>query len=159
MKNKAIAEKNFTALTDAHNQGIVKFKKTALFDDLFLHFDEPAQGHYRFTYAMFDSKNNLIADAVFVRSEDKPVIDCGWCVDVDSRGQGIGGKIVEHAIQEFIHGLSNAGVKSIYLGASVDEGNEASIKIAKKHIGDEEVLEGEDGVKTYTYQKHFDFSK
>lgn len=159
MNNKAIAEKNFAALTEAYKQGLVEFKKTSLFDDLFLHLDVPAPGNFRFTYAMFDSNNNIVADAVFVRAVDKPVIDCGWCVDSESRGQGIGGKIVEKSLQELIHGLSNAGLKSIYLGASVDSGNEASIKIARKHIGDEEILDGDNGIKCYTYQRFIDFSK
>lgn len=159
MKNKSIAEEGFSALHEAHRNGVVTFKKAALFDDLFLHFDVPQRGTFRFTYAMFDKDNNVIAQAVFVKNDDTPSVECGWCVASESRQKGLGSKIVERSIQEFINGFSKSGVPLIVLGASVDEGNEASIKLAQKYIGDEEISKEPSGDTVRTYQRIFDFSK
>lgn len=159
MRNKSIAESGFSALCEAHSNGLVTFHKAALFDDLFLHFDVPQKGTLRFTYAMFGKNNDVIAQAVFIKNDGTPSVECGWCVDSESRQKGLGSKIVENSIKEFTNGLSKRGVQVIVLGASVDEGNEASIKIAQKYIGDEEIRTDTSGNTIRTYQKIFDFSK
>lgn len=159
MNNKDIAEDAFRALREAHSEGLVEFEKANLFDDIFLHFDAPAQGVHRFTYVMFDANNNILAQVIFMRHGGGLNIECGWCVGVESRGKGIGSKIVERSIQEFVRGASIGGAPYIVLGASVDADNEASIKIANKYIGDEDVRENADGDMIHTYQRMFDFSK
>ena len=164
MNNSETAKEAFDHFISAFEKKLIDVRPCKLFDDVFLHMDTPNQMP-RFTYVMFDSlnRNKIIAQSVIVLATMTPdnirKWHIGWYVDEDHRKEGIGYKLASNALQDFSQYLKK-DLEGDYIEANVDEGNIASIKIAEKLIGNEEILIGkESGKKSYSFMKEFDFSK
>lgn len=159
MNNTETAQEAFNQFVAAFEKGLVEISPCSLFKDLHVHMDIP-NGTPRFTYVMFDPTNTtkVIAQCVIVFA--KNLLDgnkkwqIGWCTDENYRDQGIGYDISNKALQEFSHNLKSK-LKGDYIEANVDANNIASFKIAEKLIGDEEVIEKDNGEKVHSFLKQF----
>lgn len=157
MNNIEIIETGFNGLCEAYTQGVVKFKPCRLYSDLLVHMDIPEENRHRFTYVTLNDSKEIIAMCAFILSQETGTNDVGWVVRDDQRGKGIGKLTVARAFDEFKNGVKSAGAKGAVIGATVDEGNAASISIARKFIGGEEIIQKSDGTTIYSYLNHFQF--
>lgn len=160
MNNSETAKEAFDHFVSAFENKLINVEPCKLFNDVFVHIDIPNQTP-RFTYVMFDSLNSkkVIAQSVIVFAGmvegDKKKWQIGWCVDEDHRQKGIGYDLASKALQEFSYNLKK-DLEGDYMEANVDEGNIASIRIAEKLIGGEEILaRKEPGKKAHSFLKQF----
>jgi GNAT superfamily N-acetyltransferase len=65
-----------------------------------------------------------------------PCFQIGCAVAESMRGQGIGAKLLQQAIEELRHGLSRTPMKEFYLEAIVSTANVASNRMVKRLIAD-----------------------
>jgi GNAT superfamily N-acetyltransferase len=124
-----------TGLQTAINARTVRLTPCDLHSEIQMLFDEP-NGKPRFTYAQVQA-GAVQAIMSFVLVEPVQGVPCfqmGYAVIETMRGQGIGARIVEHAIDELRHGLGRTPAKEFYLEAVVSDSNVASNKIARRLI-------------------------
>jgi GNAT superfamily N-acetyltransferase len=124
-------------LQAALNAGTVQLNPCDLYPEIRVILDHPNETP-RFTYAQV--KVNMVqAIALLVKTEPVQGLPCfqlGCAVIESLRGQGIGTRILQQAIDELINGLSRTPIKEFYLEAIVSNENVASNKIAKLLISD-----------------------
>ena len=128
--------------------------------DIYVHADSPA-GTPRITYVMFSPsiQNQVIARCVvlFDRSQaGVPVWQIDWAVVEQYRGKGFGASVAIKALTEFTNGMKGRLANGFFVEAAVDEGNEASKKIAKSLLGNEEVIFNNDtSLNVHSFIKRF----
>lgn len=151
-----MTEEGLKQVSMAIKSGAIELQKGEHFNDIFAHADAP-MGTPRVTYVMFNplDKSEVIARCVFIfdRLRDEvPVWQIDWAVLSKLRGKGFGSVIARKAIAEFCSGMLPKSADGFFIEAVVDEGNAPSISIARKLIGNEEVIFNEaTGANVYSY--------
>lgn len=159
MNNMETAQEAFNHFVTAFERGLIKVSPCSLFDDVYVHIDMPDQTP-RFTYIMFDPENTkkVIAQCVIMfahnLSDGNKKWIIGWCTDSKHRNKGIGYDLSNKALQEFSYQLRNK-LKGDYIEANVDTNNLASLRIAEKLIGNEEILIKANGEKAHSFLRQF----
>jgi hypothetical protein len=126
-----------SALQAALDAGSVRLNSCDLHPEIRVLLDHP-RGTPRFTYARITG-HKVQAIALFALTEsvqDVPCFQIGYAVIESMRSQGLGGKVLQQAIDELKHGLSRTPMKEFYLEAIVSTVNEPSNRIAKRLISD-----------------------
>lgn len=103
--------------------------------EIAVHFDEPAPGDKRITYALL-SDNKPVAIAIFANADpmhDGPCFQIGYAVAESLRNKGLATEVVSKAMDEIINGFK-AVFKKFYIEAIVGVDNDASQKLAHKFI-------------------------
>lgn len=121
----------------ALNAGTIQLSKCDVHPRLKVLLDLP-NNIARFTYAQVDG-NSVQAVALLVMTEPVEGLPCfqlGYAVTESLRGQGIGSKITQQAIDELVNGLSRTPMKEFYLEAIVACENHASNNILKRLISE-----------------------
>jgi hypothetical protein len=124
-------------LQAALDAGSVDLNPCDLHPEIRVLLDHP-NGTPRFTYAQLSGKR-VQAIALFAMTEPIQGITCfqiGYAVTEYARGQGIGTRVLQQAIEELNHGLSRTPVKEFYLEAVVSTVNVASNRIATRLLSD-----------------------
>jgi len=124
-------------LQAALDAGSVQLRNCELHPTIKVLLDQP-NGTPRFTYAHIVG-NKVQAIALFAMTEPVDGVQCfqiGYAVAESMRGQGLGGRVLQQAIDELTHGLSRTPMKEFYLEAVVSPANLPSNKIAKRLIVD-----------------------
>lgn len=151
-----MTEEGLKQVSIAIRSGAIELQKGQHSSDIFAHADTP-MGTPRITYVMFNplDKSEVIARCVLIfdRLRDEiPVWQIDWAVLSKLRGKGFGSKIARNAITEFCGGMLPKSKDGFFIEAVVDEGNAPSICIARKLIGNEEVIFNEStGANVYSY--------
>ncbi|CUY43286.1 Uncharacterised protein [Serratia marcescens] len=147
-----ISEAGLYAIADAIDNNLISLETGRLCDDIYVHADTP-QGKVRLSYVMFSPtvQNEVIAMSAFVvtgQSNGKPHFQVDWAVLPGYRGKGFGKAVASKALNEFINGMLPHSENGLIVEAVVDAGNEASISVARKLLGGEEVSINPDTEKT-----------
>lgn len=160
-----MAKQMFDSFAYATQKGLIEWEKTQLFNNVFVHFDQP-EGKNRFTYFIpSSSKDSLpIAVAQFIMigvdSDGYMIFSTSWFVADYARKKNNGYQVVDRAIKEMTHRLSGA-YKGRGLGfeAIVNVNNIASNKLVKKVMNgnDIETFHNEHGETVFNYLWKIDF--
>lgn len=124
------------ALQDAINKRLFRLERGRIHADLAVYMDEPVQGTKRITYAKITESGVVKAIAVFVNTEPHNGLPCfqiGYAVATRFCRQGNGADIVKNSIDEMINGFRTI-MPCFFIEAIVGVSNQASLKIASKHI-------------------------
>ncbi|MGJ8654358.1 MAG: GNAT family N-acetyltransferase [Opitutaceae bacterium] len=108
-----------------------------LYENLYLLKDD-ADGRLRMTYARI-VEGKVLGMVAYVPVEPVDSIPCfnvGYAVDAEDRRKGIGSEILEESLSEIENGLRHHGNGQYYIEAVISVENEASNKIARKHLSD-----------------------
>lgn len=156
-----MVEEGLRQVAIAIKSGAIELQKGRFSDDIFVHADSP-MGSPRVTYVMFNplDKKEVISRCVFIfdRVRDGvPVFQMDWAVVPAFKGKRFGIKTATKAMTEFVGGMLPKSENGFFIEAVVDEGNEASIKIARNLIGNEEIIFNKaTGANVYRYLAKID---
>lgn len=156
-----LAEEGLKQVAIAIKKGLISLQQGKVFNDIYAHADSPA-GVPRLTYVMFSPsvQNQVIARCVilFDRTQgDIPVWQIDWAVLDQYRGKKFGISVAAKALAEFASGMKGKMTKGFFIEAVVDEGNEASKKIARAILGNEEVIFNKaTGSNVHSFLRQFD---
>ncbi|BBQ10981.1 MULTISPECIES: GNAT family N-acetyltransferase [Stenotrophomonas] len=144
MTGAELAEEGLRQVAIAAKNGDIDFQRGRVHEDIFAHADQPA-GMMRLTYVMISPtvENEVIARCVMLLDRveaNTPVFQMDWAVLESYRGQGFGIAVALKSLMEFTNGMQGKLKSGYVIEAVVDEGNDASLKIARKILGGEKVL-------------------
>jgi len=139
-----MAEEGLRLVADAIAKNAIQLEQGRISGDVYVHADQP-DGSLRLTYVMFSPsvQNKVIARCAFCLTRVQhgvPIWQMDWAVDERYRGEGFGTAVAAKSLAEFVSGLSKNSKQGFVIEATVDDGNEPSIRIARKLVGSEEVL-------------------
>lgn len=144
MSGDELAEEGLRQVSIAVKNNAISLQKGDVFDDIYAHRDNP-NGSPRLTYVAFnpDSSGEVVARCVILLDRfqgDAPVWQIDWAVLKAHRGKGYGKTIASKALAEFTSGMERNAQSRYAIEAIVDDGNDASIKIARSLLGGEKVI-------------------
>lgn len=160
MTGAQLAEEGLRQIAIAIKNRSVSLQQGRISEDVYAHADKP-NGSLRLTYVMFspDVQNQVIARCVILldRNEGQtPIFQMDWAVLDQYRSQGFGLAIAAKSLMEFTNGMRGKLANGYAIEAVVDQGNEASLKIARTVLGGEEVLPKKVGNTTvHSFLKQF----
>ncbi|HCF3690268.1 TPA: hypothetical protein NID02_001580 [Pseudomonas aeruginosa] len=161
MTGAELAEEGLRQIVVAIKNNAIKIEPGRVYPDVYAHGDQP-NGVNRITYVMFSptvqnkvmSRCTIIFDSV---REGVITWQVDWAVDKEYRGNNWGKTIAVKALTEFCNGMQGKFPGGFAIEAVVDEGNEASIRIANGLLGNEEIIFNEDtGKNVHTFLRHFE---
>lgn len=140
MSGTELAEEGLRQIAIAIQKKAISIERGRVSDDIYAHGDRPL-GTPRLTYVMFSPsvENQVIARCVIMLDRvegNTPVWQIDWAVLKAYRSQGYGLSIVAKSLMEFTSGMKGK-TQGYAIEAVVDEENEASLKIARKALGNE----------------------
>lgn len=144
MTGAQLAEEGLRQIAIAIKNKSISLQRGRISEDIYAHADSP-NGNLRLTYVMFSPsvQNQVISRCVilFDRTEGHtPIWQMDWAVLDQYRSQGFGLAIAAKSLMEFTNGMKGKLAHGYAIEVVVDEGNEASLKIARAVLGGEEVL-------------------
>lgn len=160
MSGDELAEEGLRQVAVAIKNGAIEVQRGKVFDDIYAHVDTPS-GTPRLTYVMFNPsvKTDVIARCVILLDRAQngvPIWQIDWAVSGQHRGKGLGETIASKAMGEFTSGMKGKLQSGFAIEAIVDDGNEASKKIARSLLGGEEVIfNKETGRNVHSFLKRF----
>lgn len=139
-----LAEEGLRQIAIAIKEGSITLERGRIFDDIHVHGDMP-NGISRITYVMFSPsvQNQVIARCVILHDRTQngmPIWQIDWAVLNQYRGKGVGTSVATKALTEFTSGMKGILKAGFFVEAVVEEGNEASKKIARELLGNEKVI-------------------
>lgn len=160
MTGAQLAEEGLRQIAVAIKNNSISLQQGRISEDIYAHADKP-NGNLRLTYVMFSPtvQNQVIARCVILldRNEGKiPIWQIDWAVLDQYRNQGFGLAIAAKSLIEFTNGMKGKLAHGYAIEAVVDQGNEASLNIARSVLGGEKVLPGKGGNrKVHSFLKEF----
>lgn len=160
MTGSQMAEEGLRQVSIAIQNNAIELHQGRIWNDIYVHPDN-ANGFPRYTYVMFSPtvRNQVIARCVvlFDRAHGPmPIWQIDWAVEKTYRKEGFGLAIAAKSLAEFTAGMKNKFDHGYTIEAIVDEGNEASAKIARTVLGGEEVsLNKKSNLKSHSFLKRF----
>jgi hypothetical protein len=144
MTGAEMAEEGLRQIAIAIQNNSISLQQGRVCEDIYAHGDQP-NGSPRLTYVMFSptGQNQVIARCVILldRAQGQtPIWQMDWAVLSQYRNQGFGLAVAAKSLMEFTAGMKGKLKHGYAVEAVVDEGNEASLKIAKAILGGEKVL-------------------
>lgn len=144
MTGAELAEEGLRQVAIAVMNGDIDLQRGRIHEDIFAHADKPS-GMMRLTYVMISPtvENEVIARCVILLDRAQgnvPVFQMDWAVLDSYRGQGFGFTVATKSLMEFTNGMQGKLENGYVIEAIVDEGNEASLKIARQLLGGEKIL-------------------
>lgn len=138
------AEEGLKQIAIAIKDGTISIEKGRIFDDIYVHSDNPL-GDLRISYVMFSPsvRNQVVARCAFNSSnliEGIPSFQIDWAVLEPYRKQNWGKTIATKATAEFAGGMKKWLPDGFYVEAVVDEENEASKRIGRALLSGEEII-------------------
>lgn len=140
---------------------LIEVQRGSLHPGLIVHYDQPATGAYRYTYALTErnamGRPKVIAVAVYVSTEPvqgEPCFNMGYAVHENYRGKGLAKKVVSQSLDELRVGFKKF-LPAFWIEAVVARINDASNAIASKLINTTpriEALDHDSQVPSYVYQ-------
>ena len=155
-----MAEEGLRLVSLAAAKGEIQFQQGRVHADIFAHLDSPG-GVSRLTYVMVSPtvQNQVIARCVIAmnRAErDVPIWQMDWAVLEAYRRQSFGLTIAVKSLLEFTNGMQGRFKNGYAIEAVVDEGNEASLKIARAVLADEKVIPNpHTGINVHSFLRFF----
>lgn len=147
----------------AIRNGEITTGRGELDSSLLVHFDRPAPGETRMTYARMegDAVTAFVCFAQAEPYEGLPCFQAGWVVPERFRLQGRAVPIVEAAIAELKNGFGRTPVKAFYLEAVVGAENAASRRVAERTIAADgkEIVDHASGVPAIQYFQKVELGK
>ena len=154
-------------------QGMVSFQQALLAEklaislvskhqDLYSHFDVPAPGANRLTYARLNEDRKTVKaflSCIMNGKIDKfPCVAVGYAVPEDLRNQGFAKQILRDVVQDQIYQAGRMGVKVLYIEAVIDVTNLPSQRVAEAvlNVERESITDSASGRPAYRYTAHFD---
>ena len=160
MSGEDLAEEGLRQVSIAIKNKAISLQLGKVFDDVYAHADTP-NGSPRLTYVMFNptSGSEVVARCVILLDRAQsgvPIWQIDWAVLRAHRGKGYGKSIASKALGEFTNGMKGKFQSGYAIEAIVDDGNEASKKIASSLLGGEKVLfNKETGRNVHSFLKMF----
>lgn len=110
-------------------------KRCELYDDLYV-LQDSAGGEARITYAKIvgGKAQALVAYVPVEPNEGCPCFNVGYAVDPAHRSRGLGNMVLGQSLNELQNGLSRYSSEPYFVEAVVAVDNDASNKLAAKHI-------------------------
>lgn len=142
---------------DALRKKIVRVDPVRGYEHMYSHFDQPAAGVKRCTYArLSDDRQKVLATGVCVFNGyvgSAPCVSLGYAVAQDERGKGLAKQILADVIQDQCRHANGAGLSILAFEVMIDVTNLASIHVAESVFGceREELIDKESGVPAYRY--------
>ena len=161
MTGAELAEEGLRQIAVAIKNNAIKIEPGRVYPDVYAHGDKP-EGVARLTYVMFSPtvQNEVMARCTIIFDSVRKGIatwQVDWAVAQNYRNNNWGKTIALKALTEFCNGMQDKLSDGFAIEAVVDEGNEASIKIAESLIGNEKVIFNKDtGKNVHTFLRHFE---
>lgn len=139
-----MAEEGLRQIAIAIKNGSISLEQGRIFDDIYVHLDEPL-GVPRTAYVMFNPsiQNQVIGWCVIIfnRVQDGiPTFQIDWAVLPQYRQKKWGITVATKGLAEFVAGMGKKLPTGFYIEAIVDDDSEPSKKIARSLVGGEEIL-------------------
>lgn len=160
-----------TSMTDPHDgmvsfqqalrAGLLKLGQVDNYQNLFSHFDVPASGVHRLTYArLSEDRQTVKAFLSCVKNGEVdgfPCVAVGYAVPENVRNQGCAKQIFRDVINDQINQARRNGVETLYIEAVVDVTNLASLRVAETvlNVERESITDSESGRPAYRYTARF----
>ncbi len=146
----------------ALRQGILELSPVLTHSNLYSHFDVPAPGVNRLTYARLSDDMRTVKAFVSCvmngRVEGHPCVALGYAVPEDMRNQGLAKQIVRDVIDDTIAQIGRAGAAAVYVEAIIDVENLPSQRVAEAilEVEGESITDGESGKPAYRYTQRYE---
>ena len=155
-----LAEEGLTQIAIAIKNNAIKLEQGRIFNDIYVHADFP-NNIPRVSYVVFSPsvQNQVIGRCVILldrNHEGIPIWQIDWAVLTQYRSKGFGTSIATKAIIEFVNGMKGKLKQGFFIEAVVDENNEASKKIARSILGNEQITFNKStGLHVHSFIKRF----
>jgi len=157
MKDKEIIINGYNAFCYALDKGLIEVEKIDVNENIYFHFDVPAENVLRFTYVKLGEQKNVISFCAFALTEiemnNTAFWHIGWVVNEKHRNSGEGYDLISKALPNF---LKQDAVKKLArfhnIQASVNQNNLGSIKLAEKILGNRKLMDNS----SLNFMKFFD---
>ena len=155
-----LAEEGLRQIAIAIRNNSISLQQGRVCEDIYAHADQP-NGIPRLTYVMFSPtvQNQVVARCVilFDRTQgQKNIWQMDWAVHDNYRSQGFGSAVAAKSLMEFTNGMKGKLDRGYAIEAVVDQGNDASLKIARAVLGGEKVLPSKGAnTKVHSFLKEF----
>jgi hypothetical protein len=142
--------------------GILELAPITKHPGLYSHFDVPAPGVNRLTYArLTDDRTTVTAFLSVIMNgqiEGCPCVAVGYAVPEDLRNHGRARQIFREAIQDQIFQAGRNGHSALYIEAVIDMQNVASQRVAEAvlDVARESITDSASGRQAYRYTARFD---
>lgn len=142
--------------------GVLEVNLVPKHTDLYSHFDVPAPGEARFTYArLSDDRKEVMAFLACIKNgtvDSFPCVSVGYAVPETMRNQGFAKQIFRDVIQDQVTNAGRSGIARLYIEAMVDVTNQPSQRVAEAVLGveRESVVDSASSRPAYRYTACFD---
>jgi predicted acetyltransferase len=141
--------------------GILELGLVPNYQDLFSHFDVPAPGVHRLTYARLSEDRKTVKAFLSCimngEVDGSPCVAVGYAVPEDGRNQDRAKQILRDVINDQIRQARGNGIESIYIEAVVDLTNLPSQRVAEAvlSVERESITDSASGRPAYRYTARF----
>ena len=145
----------------ALHAGILELGRVTDHEDLFSHFDIPAPGVHRLTYARLSADRRTVKaflSCVMNGEVDGfPCVAVGYAVPESERRQGYAKQILRDVINDQIRQVGSNGIETVYIEAVVDVTNLPSQRVAEAvlNVERESIIDSASGRSAYRYTARF----
>lgn len=147
---------------EALREGILAIGLVSKHHDLYSHFDEPAPGVRRLTYARLNEDRKTVKAFLSCvmngHVDGSPCVAVGYAVPEDMRNQGLAKQVLRDVVQDQIYQAAKMGVRVLYVEAVIDVENLPSQRVAEAvfNVERESIIDSACGRPAYRYTAHFD---
>jgi hypothetical protein len=147
---------SLVSFRDEYEAGNLTTQAGAIHRDIRFHYDVPAPGEFRLTYALLRGPK-VVALVIFARApalDGLPCFAVGYAVDDSMRSQGLGKEVLIKGLQELWRGMG-PHMGRFYIEAVVGAHNPSSQRVAAAVLSDSPVpgTDGVSGESCYAYRR------